>query len=267
MKMILITLLLASCATDQKSYWEKAAEPSVGEAQSIGSYANGCLGGAVSLPFSSLDGLIVMRPSRKRYYGHPELIDYLVKLGKKTKTKLGVNLLVGDLSMPQGGPMPYGHNSHQIGLDVDIWFDYIQKDREIYYADLENKRASDYVNSKAELNGWLPTHAKILELAAADERVERIFVSASIKRHFCLMPKKEPWHGKIRAWFGHRDHLHVRLSCPKNSGECQPQAVVADDGCGEELEWWFSDEAKELVSAPAEKKERVLPIACQQISK
>src|ERR1700730_13809348 len=31
-------------------------------------------------------------------------------------------LLVGDMSQPRGGPLLSEHTSHQIGLDVDIWF-------------------------------------------------------------------------------------------------------------------------------------------------
>src|SRR5471030_1336819 len=31
-------------------------------------------------------------------------------------------VLVGDMAQPRGGPLPFGHLSHQIGLDVDIWF-------------------------------------------------------------------------------------------------------------------------------------------------
>ena len=29
---------------------------------------------------------------------------------------------VGDMAQPRGGPLPFGHASHQTGLDVDIWF-------------------------------------------------------------------------------------------------------------------------------------------------
>ena len=32
-------------------------------------------------------------------------------------------LWIGDLSQPRGGPMPFGHASHQTGLDVDVWLD------------------------------------------------------------------------------------------------------------------------------------------------
>jgi penicillin-insensitive murein DD-endopeptidase len=31
-------------------------------------------------------------------------------------------ILIGDMAQPRGGPLPFGHKSHQIGLDVDIWF-------------------------------------------------------------------------------------------------------------------------------------------------
>jgi penicillin-insensitive murein DD-endopeptidase len=30
-------------------------------------------------------------------------------------------LLIGDMAQPRGGPMITGHESHQIGLDADIW--------------------------------------------------------------------------------------------------------------------------------------------------
>jgi penicillin-insensitive murein endopeptidase len=36
--------------------------------------------------------------------------------------------------------------------------------------------------------------------------------------------------------------MHVRMRCPKDSPDCQPQpAVGAEDGCGPELDWWFRD--------------------------
>lgn len=63
-----------------------------------------------------------MRPGRRRFYGHPELIRFLEELGHEVKTTLFESLLVGDLSQPRGGPHLTGHKSHQIGLDVDIWF-------------------------------------------------------------------------------------------------------------------------------------------------
>ncbi|MGR9106935.1 MAG: penicillin-insensitive murein endopeptidase, partial [Gammaproteobacteria bacterium] len=88
----------------------------------VGSYSKGCLAGAEPLP---IDGphWQAMRLSRNRNWGHPELLNYI----RRFSTDAAVleewpGLLVGDLSQPRGGPMLSGHKSHQIGLDVDIWF-------------------------------------------------------------------------------------------------------------------------------------------------
>ena len=63
----------------------------------------------------------VMRLSRNRNWGHPKLVAFLERLAEKAK-KVGWNgLLVGDMSQPRGGPMLTGHASHQVGLDADIW--------------------------------------------------------------------------------------------------------------------------------------------------
>ena len=45
---------------------------------------------------------------------------------------------------------------------------------------------------------------------------------------------------KIRPWFGHDSHFHVRIACPKDAAYCEDQAPVpAGDGCGDELYSWF----------------------------
>jgi penicillin-insensitive murein endopeptidase len=30
------------------------------------------------------------------------------------------------------------------------------------------------------------------------------------------------WLGKVRPWWGHDYHFHVRLLCPADSAECEP---------------------------------------------
>jgi murein endopeptidase len=90
------------------------------QARSIGFYAKGCLAGALAMPINGRTWQ-VMRLSRNRNWGHPELIAFLEELSKKG-TKLGwPGLLVGDISQARGGPMLTGHASHQVGLDADIW--------------------------------------------------------------------------------------------------------------------------------------------------
>src|SRR3974377_2233758 len=96
--------------------------PSLGKAMAIGYYPRGCLQGGVELPPDGQNWQGV-RLSRKPNWGHPEMINFLercVPLPAKATGWKGI--LIGDMAQPRGGPLPYGHTSHQIGLDVDIWF-------------------------------------------------------------------------------------------------------------------------------------------------
>src|SRR6202043_3766668 len=81
--------------------------------------------------------------------------------------------------------------------------------------------------------------ATLLRLAAGDARVDRIFVNPAIKRALCEQPD-HAWLHKIRPWYGHDEHFHVRLSCPADSPDCEEQRPVpAGDGCGAELASWL----------------------------
>lgn len=66
--------------------WQKIKRPISGEPMPIGTYNNGCIIGAVPLPFNG-EGYQVIRTSKNRYYGHPDMIAYLQRLGKKVKKK------------------------------------------------------------------------------------------------------------------------------------------------------------------------------------
>jgi hypothetical protein len=47
---------------------------------------------------------------------------------------------------------------------------------------------------------------------------------------------------KVRPWYGHADHIHVRLKCPTDSPDCRAQlAVPAGNGCDKSLNHWFAD--------------------------
>jgi len=46
----------------------------------------------------------------------------------------------------------------------------------------------------------------------------------------------------VRAWYGHADHIHVRLTCPADSPDCRAQPPVpSGDGCDKSLNHWFAD--------------------------
>ena len=49
---------------------------------------------------------------------------------------------------------------------------------------------------------------------------------------------------KVRAYWGHNYHFHIRIKCPAGDAACEPQdPVPPGDGCDKSLAWWFTDEA------------------------
>jgi penicillin-insensitive murein DD-endopeptidase len=246
---VLLTATGLAFADSKNNPWEKVKTPSEGAPQAIGDYSAGCLQGARALPLDG-EGYQVMHPSRRRYYGHPELIDFLTKLGKAVHEKgLGV-ILLGDLSQPRGGQASGGHASHETGLDVDVWYWHPKKSekRALTSNERETIKAPSILDGKASsIKGpWSATVLQLLRLTAEDPRVERVFVHPIIKRELCEQTNENrAWLGKIRPWYGHDDHFHVRLTCPDESPDCIKQAKIpAGDGC-DELDWWFSDESSQ----------------------
>lgn len=239
--------------------------------QSIGSYTNGCISGAQALPLNGV-GFQVMRVSRHRYFGHPDLLAFIEKLGSSVASADIGSLLIGDLGQTYGGPMPYGHRSHQNGLDVDIWFLLSKpaKQRHLSPEERETWSAVSLIDERHDsLNErqWTKAHAQILETAARQTEVERIFVHPRIKQNLCQSQPAETrsWLRKIRPWWKHDDHFHVRLHCPSGNPNCQPQEELpAGDGCDASLDWWFSEEAKHpAASTPAPPPP--LPPLCEKL--
>jgi len=254
--------------------WANINYPSVvnGPAQSIGTYDAGCISGAVSLPING-DGYQIMRLSRQRFYGHPDLKQFIETIGHNIKQKhLGV-LLIGDLGQPRGGPTLSGHRSHQTGLDVDIWFllSTQAEKRSLTTTERESMSAPSVVSSSSNslnLSQWSNINEQILQLAAESPLVDRIFVNAAIKKELCQHYSGQNWIRKIRPWWKHDDHFHVRLKCPIDSPYCESQPQLpSGDGCDASLAWWFSEEANKPTSKPVKPKEPILPILCQQVLK
>src|SRR5688572_10140047 len=210
-------LCIVTVATGAESVWSKVKSPARGAALAIGSYSGGCVQGAKELPSPAEGGrYLVMKPERRRTFGHPQLIDFVVQLGAGLEQKKLGPLAVGDLGQARGGPAPSGHASHQSGLDVDLWFEAGTPGAQQHsVVDLEANKTSPY---------WSQRVPVMLELAARDPRVARIFVNALIKRELCQSSQGDrSWLNKIRPWWGHNEHFHVRLACPVDSPECQAQ--------------------------------------------
>jgi penicillin-insensitive murein endopeptidase len=218
------------------SVWSRAQAPATGPALAIGTYTAGCVQGAKELPAEE-SRYSIMRPERRRMFGHPRLIDFIGQLGARMAEGQLRPLAVGDLGQARGGPAPNGHASHQNGLDVDLWFSPASPGAEQHpMVDLETQTPSAH---------WSERVPTLLKLAAADPRVARIFVNAVIKRELCQHTVGDrSWLGKLRPWWGHHEHFHVRLACPEDSPQCQAQPPIpAGDGCGDELAWWLNPES------------------------
>jgi penicillin-insensitive murein DD-endopeptidase len=244
------------------------------KAQTIGFYTAGCIKHSSALPRDGV-GYQVIRLSRDRFYGHPELIEFIQSLAQESYGLYGATLLIGDLSQKNGGPMPDGHSSHQIGLDADIlfWQHPIATVRPLTLAEREMIEPLSLLNpslSAIDPSRWSPVHAKILKLASSFSDVERIFVNPVIKKRLCEMFPGEQWLEKIRPWWGHDGHFHVRLRCPDDNPLCRPQEPVTEGiGCGSELARWLTPKIRrqelETKDKPSERIVRKLPDECQSI--
>lgn len=252
--------------------WEKEKSPTRNSTSSIGSYANGCLDGAQALPIDG-QGYQVIRPQRERYYGHTEAIQFIERLGVTTSEQLNTNLLVGDISLPRGGRFSSGHSSHQTGLDIDIWLRLTDKRlSENELAVPKPISVVDLTNYKLRKSNWTDDHFQVIRYAAKDEKVVRIFVHPVIKQALCEQEDPDAndrtWLGKIRPWWGHHSHFHVRLKCPKGSYNCIAQAnPPKGDGCGDELASWAPQTIpvpppKKVAKTKKKKKVKVMPSQC-----
>jgi penicillin-insensitive murein endopeptidase len=209
-----------------------------------------------------------MRLSRNRNWGHPETIDLVQKLSRVAAQQPGWSgLYVGDISQPRGGPMLTGHASHQMGLDADIWLrpadnlNLSVTQRENISSISMQKANGAYTNSQ-----WTRAHHEIVKAAAKDPRTARIFIFAGAKAQMCKDEEggDREWLRKVRPWYGHHYHFHVRLNCPSGAKGCAPQeAVPPGDGCADADEWVRNilNPPPPDPNAPAPKPKRELTMA------
>ena len=208
--------------------------------ESFGGYAKGCVAGAVELPQSGPTWQ-AMRLSRNRNWAQPVTVDYIKRLSARVAKLPDWNgLYVGDMSQPRGGPMLTGHRSHQNGLDVDIWMlpgndlTLSVKEREEISSISMRTAKGAYVNER-----WTNSYHEVIKAAALDPLVTRIFIFPGAKVHMCEHEKGDrAWLRKIRPWWGHHYHFHVRLKCPDGQAGCVDQAPPPlGDGCADAQKW------------------------------
>jgi penicillin-insensitive murein DD-endopeptidase len=89
---------------------------------------------------------------------------------------------------------------------------------------------------------WTSLHTKLIKRAASYPEVSRIFVHPAIKKVLCEQARIDrAWLAKVRPWWNHYYHFHVRVTRPPGSSDCEGQKLVSgDDGCGQELANWYA---------------------------
>ncbi|MBV9462174.1 MAG: penicillin-insensitive murein endopeptidase [Bradyrhizobium sp.] len=229
-----------------KQLFARKLLPSAQPTKVIGEYSKGCIGGAVEMPITG-DTWQVMRLSRNRNWGHPDIIALLKRLSVNAHKDAGwPGILVGDIGQPRGGPALSGHASHQMGLDADVWLtpmpDHLlsRQDREEMSATMMVRNDRLDIDPKA----WTPQHWMVLRDAAMEPSVQRIFVNPAIKKALCREAKGDRgWLEKIRPWWGHDYHFHIRMRCPSGATECKGQKdQEGGEGCKpSDFAYWFKD--------------------------
>jgi penicillin-insensitive murein endopeptidase len=259
-----------------KELFARKLLPAAMPARVIGGYTAGCVAGAEQMPVTG-DTWQVMRLSRNRNWGHPDLVALLKRLSVNAHKDAGwPGILVGDIGQPRGGPALSGHASHQIGLDADIWLTPMP-DHMLSRGDREEMSAVMMVRpDRLDIDPqvFTPGHVLVLRDAAQEPSVQRIFVNAAIKKALCREAKGDrSWLSKIRPWYGHDYHFHIRMACPPGSNDCKGQRPQSGgEGCSAgELAYWFKDS----IIHPTPSKEppkpshgmtlAALPAACRQV--
>lgn len=208
--------------------------------ESLGFYSKGCQAGAAQLAETGPTWQ-AMRLSRNRNWAQPETIDFVQDLSRAAAALPGWNgIYVGDMSQPRGGPMLTGHASHQTGIDIDVWLrradrlDLSVAEREAISSTDMQARGGAYTNSN-----WTPQHMALVKAAASDPRTARIFIFPGAKVAMCDAETGDrSWLGKVRPWYGHNTHFHVRLNCLPGDTSCTPQdPPPPGDGCDQAREW------------------------------
>ncbi len=265
--LFLLPLVLAAPAAAQPATaWAAAPGPAPGPPHIIGTTNLGCIAGAQQLAPEG-PGWQAVRLSRNRHWGHPALVETVQRLAGQARAKGLPILWIGDMSQPRGGPMPYGHASHQAGLDVDIWLDLTPKAAGLSAAAREGIDVATLVlPDETDVNNrFTAQHAALIRLAAELPGVDRVLVNHAIKRALCRRHGGEGWLRHVRPWRGHDSHMHIRMRCPPGQPDCRDIAPPPPgDGCDASLDWWLSEEARRPRPRPPGPPP-AMPAACTAI--
>jgi penicillin-insensitive murein endopeptidase len=239
--------LSSASASAATSPWEDVRTPAAGTPTIYGNPNAGCLLGGMPLEDHGV-GFQIVAPNREfAHFGHPAGLNFIRELGRDY-AEHNFAALIGDVSMPRGGPFTFQHASHQLGIEFDVWFlvDPRLMDGPLTVEQRRSLHSYYVADSDANVllvNKFKPEHEAMIRMAAQKPEVHSIFVHPTIKKRFCAdKANHQPWLAKLRPWWGHDEHMHVRLKCPTGQTACEDKAPPPGIACDSSLDWWFSDE-------------------------
>jgi penicillin-insensitive murein DD-endopeptidase len=244
-----------------------ADTPAPGPLHIIGSQASGCLAGAVQLPSAGV-GFQTIHRARSSFWGAPSTISRIESLAAQAHSAGLGDLYIEDISRPRGGPLSGGHQSHQLGLDVDVGLDPAPK-RALTAAEREQVELTSMVRPDQraiDQAHWSPEVITLLRLAASLPDVDRILINPAIKRQLCQDVRGDrSWLRLMRPWYDHAAHMHIRFRCPADQHDCaQAPPPPPGDGCDATLQWWFDQLALPPKPTPPYRPPP-LPAACMVV--
>lgn len=206
--------------------------------QAIGFYSSGKMMNSLQLPMEGLGFLKIQRP-RKRHFATFDLIKVIQTAARIVREDFpqGERLQIGDIANQKGGQCA-SHKSHQNGLDADIVY-YRKNFREMNPEVNATFDESFVKNGKVTENFDIERNWALFAALVSTGRVKRLFVDIAIKKAACeyavstgLNEEKIEILRRLRLEALHDDHVHLRITCPNNSPNCQQQLEPPEgSGC------------------------------------
>jgi penicillin-insensitive murein endopeptidase len=148
-------------------------------------------------------------------------------------------------------------------VDIWYWLDSPAVHRSLSDRDEEELGAVSMLNrahTAVDPKHFDAKEVDLLHYVAEQPEVQRILVNPAIKKALCARTHQAAWLRKVRPWWGHTYHFHMRLACPPDQKQCRPQAAPPPGpGCGADLAWWFSAQAAEQARKNAAAARRITP--------
>lgn len=182
----------------------------------------------------SNQGFTLMSPQNPYRFGTYDLVELIVNLGEWVRlNSSGVELVVGNLSRKEGGPLGNwvnrngrsvwsGHKSHRTGMDADIA--YLTKNPKMVFNNMDRPNKDGYTHSDfMAAEQW-----NLMKAAFQMAPIQVIYVNRNIKNEMCKQALKL---GDLKTKMDisseaakilnkiividshHGNHWHIRLDC------------------------------------------------------